>query len=152
HGILPADAAVPSFPTVTAAKASPTDHGAFRTVRSRGVNALKRVEAYRREFAQGSRLYPFLIGTEEELAQLLETISLPDDGGKAHLEAARQLDVAAWLEEHMPALPKSWPKPPIPAVKTPLIQFDPLHQTLKPEMLIGLIELDDPAELFARIG
>jgi hypothetical protein len=52
----------------------------------------------------------------------------------------------------MPALPKSWPKQPVPAVKTPLIQFDPLHQTLKPEILIGLIELDDPAELFARIG
>jgi hypothetical protein len=121
-------------------------------VRSRGVNALKRVEAYRREFAQGSRWYPFLIGTDEELDQLLETLATPEDGGQAQLEAARRLDIGAWLEEHMPEPPKSWPRQPFPAPRTPLVQFDSLSQLLKPEILIGLIELEDPAELFVRIG
>jgi hypothetical protein len=40
----------------------------------------------------------------------------------------------------------------VPPMKTPLIQFDVLSQKLKSELVIGLVELDHPSELFARIG
>lgn len=157
--LLAGDTLVPSFPVApvpNSATIKPstavTDHGPFKTIRVRGVNALQRIEVLRREFAQGSRLYPFLIGDENELTELLEQLLPPADGGRAHLEQARQFDVSAWLKEHMPKPVKSWPKQTLPAQKTPLSQYYVLNQELKPEIVIGLIELDDPGELFARIG
>jgi tetratricopeptide (TPR) repeat protein len=159
EGLLADDVAIPQFPVAAApaessisCSAELADHGGFKSFRIRGVNALRKVESLRLDFERGSGLYPFLIGDPEDLAQLLNLISPPQDDGRAHLAAAEGVDVAAWLKEKMPKPIKSWPRQAVPTVKTPLIQFDALSQRLKPELVIGLIRLDQPSELFSRIG
>jgi hypothetical protein len=152
--LLADSVALPDFRSTTVTKHADvtTDHGAFKSVRARGVNALKKVESLRQEFARGSRLYPFLVGDEKDLSQLLDLISPPEDGGRGYLEEARQLDVSSWLKEHSPKPVKTWPKDPLPPQKTLLTQYHTLSQELKSDIFIGLIEVETPSEVFARLG
>ncbi|GAA5180274.1 hypothetical protein GCM10025771_24390 [Niveibacterium umoris] len=158
-GLLPPGAEAPPWPlpaqahsVFQAGSRDTTDHGVFKTVQTRGVNALTQVEAYRRDFAGGSKRYPFLIGDADDLARLLDAIEPAADGGRATLEQARALDATAWLEQHSRKAKPRWPKDGPEPVKMVLSQFKGLPQILKPVMFIGLIELDDPCELFARMG
>jgi hypothetical protein len=156
-GLLAAEVEMPTRPPRPRSKYRATanqitDHGAFKTVSVRGVNALMQVESYRREFARGSGPYPFLIGDETDLTRLLESLVPPADGGRAALEQARSFDPIAWLEQHSRRAKPRWPQSGPDPVKTVLSQYDAVNQHLKPEMFIGLAELHDPWELFARIG
>lgn len=130
------------------------DHGALRTVAIRGVNALQQVHAWRRDFLEGrSRRYPFLIGNDEDLAELLDRIEPPPDGGQATLAAADALDLSAWLAEHGPKRKPRWPSSDV-AEPGGVVssQFDTLSGQLKPLMHVGLVEVSQPSELFARLG
>jgi hypothetical protein len=128
------------------------DHGVFKTITVRGVNALQQVQAYRRAFAQGSsRRYPFLIGDAADLESLLQSLAPPADGGQAILAASREVDAAAWLRERAPKTPR-WRDGDTEPARVVQTQFDTLSGQLKPLMFIGLVELDDPAELLARLG
>lgn len=157
-GLLDANISVPRLPLKTNDNSSivsadvQTDHGSFRSLRVRGVNALKTVESLLQEFNQGSGKYPFLIGSEEELAQLLDMISPPQDGGSETLQLARNFNVEEWLKVNMPKATKAWPKQTVPPIQTPLIQFDVLTQRLKQDMVIGMIEVGHPSEVFAKFG
>ncbi len=159
HRLLADDIPIPALSVASTSQtaaptsaASVTDVGPFKTVCLPGVSALKQVEVYRRAFANGSRLYPFLVGDENDLSELLQGLSPPEDGGRAHIAEARALNVAAWLKEHSPKSAGRWPKETVPTLKTPLSLFHTLSQELKATMVIGLIELDHPSELFARMG
>lgn len=123
-------------------------HGSFRSVAVRGVNALQQLQAWRQDYAAGrSRRYPFLIGDAADLEQLLESLEPPD----AAAPPAR-VDAAEWLRAHGAAkLPRWRDSGAVPArqLQTP---YEVLSGRLKPLMFTGLVELDDPAELFARLG
>jgi hypothetical protein len=158
-GLLPADAAIPQIPSAPANATARSRSGTaleqadgFKVVRVRGVNALQWVHFKRREFAQGSRLYPFLIGDDKDYEELRDQLAPPADGGQSTLAAAHALDVAQWIAQHSPKSAGRWPAEEIAAHNTPLTQFHTLSQLLKEEMVVGLIELDEPSELFARIG
>ncbi|HEX2583677.1 MAG TPA: DUF4253 domain-containing protein, partial [Steroidobacteraceae bacterium] len=157
-GLLNAGIAAPSLPLKVSGDESivttsmQTDHGSFRSILIRGVNALKQVEVLLQDFDRGSKLYPFIIGSEDELAQLLEMISPPQDGGAKTLQLAKEFNVDDWLKEKMPKPIKSWPKQVVPPIQTPLIQFDTLTQHLKQNMVIGVMEVDHPSEMFAKLG
>jgi len=151
------DAEVPTLPRPASPEAEwagvEASHGPFRTISVRGVNALKQVEAYRQAFAQGSRLYPFLIGDASDLESLLESVEeAPEDGGQAILAAARDLDAAEWLRANGQAKPPRWRDSDAGPGRQVQTQFDVLSGRLKPLMFIGLVELTEPAELFARLG
>ena len=158
RGLMPADVVMPTWPlpqsgsTLRAASRDMTDHVAFRTVAARGVNALKQVEAYRREFACGGTSYPFLIGDDEDLSRLLDSLAPPTDNGRAALELARALDPGDWLEQRSRKAKPRWPKDGPGRLKMVRSQYNSANQTLKPLMFIGLVELQHPWELFARIG
>jgi hypothetical protein len=140
------------------------DHGPFVTVLVRGVNAQAQVEAYRRAFERGSGRYPFLIGDAGDLAALKESLRPPADGGAATLAAARALDVAGWLHPRCAARPPRWPADD-PAGSAQADEgggdvracghsalIDPSSGGLKPLVHIGLVEVAEPYELFARLG
>jgi hypothetical protein len=111
-GLLAADVPTPTLPLPPQSDADyggvEVDHGAFRSVGVRGVNALRQLEAWRAAFEQGSRRYPFLIGDAGELAALLELTEPPADGGRAALAAAAALDADEWLAARAPARPPRW--------------------------------------------
>lgn len=155
-GLLDADARAPARPRPPSPEAEwagvEADHGVFKTISARGVNALKQVQAYRQAFAQGSRRYPFLIGDADDLERLLESLEPPEDGGRAHLAAAQGLDAAEWLRAHGQAKAPRWRDGEASPERQVQAQYDVLTGRLKPLIFIGLIELDDPCELFARLG
>lgn len=159
-GLLEGGVQLPSLPRPSAPEDGRAgelgDHGAFQTVSVRGVNALQLLASYRRDFARGSRRYPFLIGDAEDLERLLESLEPPADSGEAVLAEARAVDVAAWLRERAPALEDGDEADaddaeavPRPLLATP---FEVLSGRLKPLIYIGLVKLDEPSELFARLG
>lgn len=155
-GLLAADEVSPSLPLPPLPGAdfadTEVDHGAFRSVGVRGVNALKQLEAWRREFEAGSGRYPFLIGDAADLEALLQSIEPPADGGHAILAAAAAVDAGAWLGGRAPAKLPRWRSSdaePCTLLNTP---FETSSGRLKPLIHIGLVELDEPAELFARLG
>ncbi len=159
RGLLPATVEMPRWPLASqrasryrAAGQNLSDHGVFKTVSARGVNTLMQVETLRRDYARGSRAYPFLIGDERDLETLLRSLTPPTDGGAAALEQARALDPTAWLGQRVRKRKPRWPKDGPGPVRTVLSQFEGMDQILKPVMFIGLVELDEPWELFARIG
>ncbi|MFG6486957.1 DUF4253 domain-containing protein [Roseateles sp. BYS78W] len=155
-GLLAAHEQVPALPRPPSPESEragvEADHGVFRTVTVRGVNALKQVEALRRAFAQGSsRNYPFLIGDADDVASLLESLEPPADGGLATLAASRDVDAEAWLRDRAPMTPR-WRDGDAEPSRVVQTQFDTLSGQLKPLMFIGLVELENPAELCARLG
>lgn len=146
------------LPAGTAARArrpsdAPVDHGAFRSEAVHGTNATMRLEALRRAFAQGSGVYPFLVGDASDLAQLLDTIEPPADGGRAILAQADATDAVAWLAAHGNKRRPAWPKKAAGAPNKGLQRpYETPTGRLKALQFIGLVELSDPAELFARLG
>ncbi|KQV60245.1 hypothetical protein ASC95_01880 [Pelomonas sp. Root1217] len=154
--LLEATAQVPALPRPPSTEAQrpglQADHGVFKTVSVRGVNALQQVHALRRAFAQGSRLYPFLIGDAADLAALLESLEPPTDGGQATLAASRDVDAEQWLRANGQAKAPRWRDGDAEPARLVQTQFDVLSNHLKPLQFIGLVELDDPCELFARLG
>lgn len=155
-GLLEAAAQVTALPRPPSAEVQragqQADHGVFKTVTVRGVNALRQVEALRQEFAQGSRRYPFLIGDAGDLEALLESLEPPADGGQAVLAASRDVDAPAWLRSHGPAKAPRWRDGDAEPAQLLQTQFDVLSGHLKPLLFIGLIELDEPCDLFALLG
>lgn len=155
-GLLAADEVAPSLPFAPLPGAdfagTEFDHGAFRSVGVRGVNALKQLEAWRREFAAGSRRYPFLIGDAADLEDLLAGIEPPSDGGRAAWAAAAAVDAGIWLAARAPAKLPRWRS----SDAGPCTLLNTLVETssgrLKPLIHIGLIELEEPEELFVRLG
>ena len=151
------DAEVPTLPRPPSPEAEwagvEADHGVFKTVTVRGVNALKQVEAFRLAFAQGSGLYPFLIGDASDLESFLDAAQeAPEDGGQSLLAAAEGLDAAEWLRANGQAKPPRWREGDASPGRQVQTQFDVLSGRLKPLMYIGLVELNSPADLFARLG
>lgn len=155
-GLLAADVHPPALPFAPLPDAEyggvEADQGAFRTVGVRGVNALRQLEAWREAFAQGSRRYPFLIGDTAELAALLALTTPPADGGRAAMATAAAMDVAAWLSARAPARPPRWRSGDTEPARQLYTPFELTTGRLKPLVHIGLIELDEPAELLARLG
>jgi hypothetical protein len=141
---------------------APVDHGAFQTVAVRGINAMALLHSLRQDFSGGSGCYPFLIGDESDLDRLLHMITPPADGGQAILKQAAQLDVGSWVAaacdiDRQPECGTSdqdeaesldQPSAPCKVLQTP---YDPLER-LKPLQFIGLCQVSDPAEVFARLG
>ena len=138
---------------------APVDHGAFRTVAVRGINAMALLHSLRQDFAEGSGVYPFLVGDEDDLAHLLDRIEPPTDGGRDILAQAAGLDVDAWVlarrrgseptDQYPSDVPEERPAGANNVLETP---YDMPWERLKPLQFIGLCDLSDPAELFARLG
>jgi hypothetical protein len=141
---------------------APVDHGAFQTVAVRGINAMALLHSLRQDFSEGGGHYPFLIGDEDDLDRLLEMITPPPDGGKTILAQAAQLDVGSWVaaacdidrqleceapDQDEPGSPDQ-PAAPRRVLQAP---YDALER-LKPLQFIGLCQVSDPAEVFARLG
>jgi hypothetical protein len=116
------------------------------------VNARQQLLALRRAFAEGSGVYPFLIGHDEDLAALLESLALPDDGGVALAAEARAIDAAAWLQARTGKKRPRWSAGDAAPTRTLQTLVDLGSQALKPCVHLGLIELDEPWTLFTRLG
>jgi hypothetical protein len=129
------------------------DHSAFRTETVRGVQALRRLEVLRREFAQGSGVYPFLIGAADDLAGLLGAIEPPAGPTlTAALEEARAFKLSDWLAPQARKAKPRWPKQAAPAATQLQSLYETTSGRLKPALTIGLVRLGHPSELFVRLG
>lgn len=123
----------------------------METLSVAGADALARIDQLRSAWTPGSP-YPFLIGNAEELEEFQDSLELPSDDGVGILESAKTFDVEAWLTKHMSKAGKSWPKEAIPKQTTLLSLYDTRSNALKPEVFFGLIRVDAPHELFAKLG
>ncbi|RFP10613.1 MULTISPECIES: DUF4253 domain-containing protein [unclassified Duganella] len=156
HGILPDNGVLQPAPVadqgvVAPSHQTPQDHGAFKTLRVFGPDAMALVAQLRRAYAEGSGTYPFLIGGAVAVAKLKQMIEPPADGGAACIARARGFDLQAWLKEHAPAR-ASWPKQAIAPQAAPQSLYEGLPGRLMDEIYIGLVTVDEPFELFARLG
>jgi len=123
----------------------------MKTITTAGNTALQRLDELRSGWRPGGE-YPFIIGIDEELQQLRDMIEPPTDGGNAILQAAFDFDVEAWLKAKGPKATKSWPKQAIPPQTTIALLYDTLSGQIKPEIHIGLLEVNRPEEIFAKLG
>lgn len=126
-------------------------------IRVPGEDALREIAGYRQAYGKTSRLYPFVIGTDDEVKKFEEMIYPPADGGAAWLELAGQVDVAGWLcdksYEYSEGWPdESWPETDEPPMETIFSLHDLLSGQPKPQVNIGLVEVANPWEIFAKLG
>jgi len=84
---------------------------------------------------------------------LLEGLEPDGDGGRAAIAASHALDVDAWLRERGAGKLPRWPAS---ADAVPNAQlhslFDVSSRRLKPSVFIGLVAVEQPEDLFARLG
>lgn len=149
------DAPLSPLPAATAPDEQPgleARHGAFRTVTVRGVNAMQHLLALRSAFAQGSGVYPFVIGDAADLAALLDGLEPPADGGVALAAEARALGATAWLKARTGSKRLRWSGDDVAPNRSlqTLLTLGSGH--LKPCVHLGLIELQEPWTLFTRLG
>ena len=126
-------------------------------VRVPGAEALREVAGYRQAFNRTSRLYPFIIGADDEVRKFEQMIDPPADGGAACIELAGQVDVARWLRDKASEYAEDWPDESWPeAHESPTDTIFSLHDLLsgqpKPEVFIGLVEVENSWEVFAKLG
>ena len=120
-------------------------------VKVAGKDALTELQKYRADF-NNSTLFPFLVGTDEELETLREYLSPPEDGGAALIAEAETVDVVEWLKSKAPKSKSAWPKKPIPPIAAPLSLYDVLSNIIKPEVNIALVQVKNSWEVFAKLG
>lgn len=123
----------------------------METVAVAGAEALARIDQLRSAWVPGAP-YPFLIGDKEELEEFQDFLELPSDGGASILNQAGSVDTVAWLKEHISGSGKSWPKQEIPKQTNLVSLYDVLTNEIKPEVYVGLVRVDAPHELFAKLG
>jgi hypothetical protein len=116
-----------------------------------GTSALQKLDELRNAWKPGS-LYPFLIGTDEELKELQDSLEVPADDGQEILALAASFDVLSWLTEKGPTGGKSWPKKEVPKQTTLVSLYDVLSNQVKTEVHIGLVAVQAPYEVFAKLG
>jgi len=124
----------------------------MKIVKVSGDQALQELERYRSESSR-TKLYPFLIGSDEEVEQLKDSLEPPKDGGESILRQALEFDIVSWLSEKQPKKKAAWPKKPLSPSTGIASLYDILTGQPKPEINIGLVEVNNNDwEVFARIG
>lgn len=101
---------------------------------------------------RSTKLYPFVIGSDEEVLRLRETIEPPADGGALTMSQASEFDIESWLKDNRSKARAIWPKDGPTAVDGILSLDDPLTRIRKPEINIGLAEITSDWQIFARLG
>lgn len=122
----------------------------FNIIQVENQLALPTFDKYRKEFAT-TGIYPFLIGNDQDLVDMRDMIEPPDDGGAAFIAQAGQTDVAQWLDEMNWKKPKSL-APNIPRQGGFSVLSDVLSGEAKPLINIGLIQIEKPWHIFAKLG
>lgn len=123
----------------------------LETIEVSGDVAIQELNRLRKDWPT-THLFPFIIGSNEDLEQLLDMIEPPEDNGDSIIQEAMAFDVAGWLKEHAPERKATWPKKTLPPSTGILSVKDVLTQQLKPRMHIGLVEVTTDWHLFARLG
>ncbi|MEQ1519472.1 MAG: DUF4253 domain-containing protein [Usitatibacteraceae bacterium] len=122
----------------------------FETIRVESAKAVATFDGLLKEHPK-TRKYPFFIGDDEDLAQFQDCIEPPPDGGAAIIAAAAATDVQAWLKSKNASKPKSLAKGVAPQTGWVTLT-DLCAGQLKPTINIGVIELERPSQLFAKLG
>jgi hypothetical protein len=122
----------------------------FDTIAVSAADAVPTIDRLHKEYAETGR-YPFLIGGDDDLAQLHDLLQPPDDGGAATLAAAASFDLDAWLTDAHTKRPKSLAKG-IDPQSGFVTLVDLLSGELKPQVHIGLIAAASPEAVFASLG
>lgn len=95
--------------------------------------------------------YPFIIGDDNDLECFMEMIEPPADGGVETLAKAQQVDVAEWFMVNGFKKPKTLAKG-IQAQTGWVTLTDLLTGELKPKIHLGLIQVEKPHHIFAKLG
>jgi len=115
------------------------------------MEALKVLDVHRRAFGE-SKLFPFIVGNDDDVARFKEMINPPADGGAAFIEASRSVDVAAWFAGHKLPPDGRWPKDFDPGKPATQSLYDVLTGKLKNEINIGFVRCENSWEAFAALG
>ncbi len=116
-----------------------------------GTAALQELDELRKAWQPGGA-YPFLVGTRKEFSEFQNSLEIPADGGHDILALAATFDIRSWLKGKGPTGGKSWPKKEVPKQTTLVSLYDLSSNQIKPEVHIGLVEVQEPCEIFAKIN
>jgi hypothetical protein len=130
---------------------SPAPAGKLRYERVPPTEALKALDVHRRAFNE-TKLFPFIVGNDSDVARFEEMIDPPADGGAAFIEASRTVDVAAWFAAHELPSDGRWPKDFEPAKPATQSLYDVLSRKPKDEINIGFVRCENSWEAFAALG
>ncbi len=123
----------------------------METVKVPGEAAIQELNRLRGEWSK-TGLFPFIIGSDEDLERLRDMIELPQDKGESYIQQALEFDVVGWLKENAPKGKASWPKKGVPPLTGIMNINDPVTGERKPEINIGLVEVRTDWHIFARLG
>jgi len=122
-----------------------------KVIKVAGKDALTELQKYRKDFDH-TQLYPFIVGTDDELATFREYLSPPEDGGAAYIAEAATINAAEWLKSKAPKSRTAWPKKPIQPITAFSSLYDVLSNVLKPEVNIAFVQVQNSWEVFAKLG
>ena len=122
-----------------------------------GKDAIKTLERLRREY-ESTGLYPILFGTTEEFEQIEENREDPFDVDMI-LKQSYEIDPAGWFREHpeeefpeiSPPEQGEWPEERIQEMGL-ITHRDVRNGKPFPEVIIGLLRLATPWEVFAHLN
>jgi Domain of unknown function (DUF4253) len=122
----------------------------YETIEVPSNEALATLDHYYKEYSSTGQ-FPFLIGDSDDLKQLQEAIEQPRDGGAEVIARATEFSVQEWFASQDAKKPKSVAKGVPPqsgwVTLTNLVTGEP-----KPRVHLGLLEVDRPAHIFAKLG
>lgn len=122
----------------------------YETIEVPSNDGIAAFDGYYQDYPTTGR-YPFLIGDDEDLKSFQQMIAPPADGGADFIAQAAGLDVQDWFAARGAKKPRALAKdfPPQTGLAT---LTDLATGGLKPRVHVGLIEIERPEHLFARLG
>jgi Domain of unknown function (DUF4253) len=134
----------------------------FTTLKVVGVDAVRLLNEHRARF-RATGQYPFLIGDARALAQITEAAGFNKTEPAAIMRASLEVDISDWIGARrkdvegyglvLDELLGEWPDE-IPETGSIGIHKEVLTRTIKPEVFIGFVKIEQPWQLpaFVKYG
>lgn len=123
----------------------------FETLTVKSGQALAKMDELIQSFPK-SGVHPFLIGDDGDLEDLRAICEPPADGGSEILARAIDFDISAWLSSRGFKVPKQLSKTGVEPQAGFVSLADLASGQPKPEIHIGLVAVEEPFQLFAKLG
>lgn len=131
----------------------------FKTIEVPGENAVATLNEYRVKYQSGQE-YPFIIGDENDLEMIQETLEARSEEPAAIIKASYGVNLDAWIADQKREMEEygldtvkllgQWPGE-SPSKGEILLHKDIVTGRLKPSVTIGLVKIEEPWQLPAAI-
>jgi hypothetical protein len=127
----------------------------FTTLKVPGADAIRLLEEYRSRYPASGE-YPFLIGDDRDLQDLLSSGDHNKQSSAAIIRASRQITIDKWLRQKWPDAPANWRDEgagdwPCENADKGSISVHIVSKEIKPEVYLGFAKIKEPWHLLAIV-